>query len=62
MEDLPKELFTSKEVREYFKISRSTLDTWLASGVPRINLGRQNRYDIPAIVEWLDEQNKKEEK
>lgn len=61
MDNLPKELFTSKEVREYFKISVSTLDTWIANGVPKMRIGRQNRYDIPAIVEWLEEQNKKEE-
>lgn len=58
MKELPKELFTSKEIREYFKISISTLDNWIAEGVPKMSIGRQNRYDIQAIIKWLEERNK----
>ena len=58
VEELPKELFTSKEIREYFKISISTLDNWIADGVPKMSIGRQNRYDIQAVVKWLEERNK----
>lgn len=57
VKELPKELFTSKEIREYFKISISTLDNWIAEGVPKMSIGRQNRYDIQAVVKWLEERN-----
>lgn len=60
MNELPKELFTSKEIREYFKISISTLDNWIAEGVPKMRIGRQNRYDIHAVAKWLEERNKEE--
>ena len=56
----PKELYTLKEMLEYFKISRPMFQKWLDSGMPRIKIGRENRYDLEAIIKWLEERNKEE--
>jgi len=45
---------------EYFKISRPMFQKWLDSGMPRIKIGRENRYDLEAIIKWLEERNKEE--
>lgn len=60
MSNTPKELYTLKEMLEYFKISRPMFQKWLDSGMPRIKIGRENRYDLEAIIKWLENRNKEE--
>lgn len=48
-----KELMTSQEVADYFKVTMQTVYKWRKEGVPSIRIGHQYRYDLDKVMEWL---------
>ena len=45
-------LMTPTELRQYLKVSRSTLSRMLDAGLPHIGYGRLRRFDKQAVLAW----------
>lgn len=52
-------LFTEHELSKFLKVSSVTLYRLRLSGMPCLRVGGQLRYDLDAVLEWL--QSEKEE-
>ena len=52
-----KELMTSQEVADYFKVTTQTIYNWRKEGVPSIRIGHEYRYNIEKVMQWLAERN-----
>lgn len=52
-------LFTENELSKFLKVSPVTLYRLRLSGMPCFRVGGQLRYDLDAVLEWL--QSEKEE-
>lgn len=53
-----RELVTFEELKKYLKINRSTLYKFVQSGkIPSLKVGKQWRFDLKEIDNWLSEQN-----
>ena len=52
-----KELMTSQEVADYFKVTMQTVYNWRKEGVPRIRIGHEYRYDLEKVMQWLTERS-----
>lgn len=48
-------LMTAQEVREYLKVSRSTLTRLLDAGLPHIGSGRLRRFHKETLLQWYSE-------
>lgn len=55
-------LYTTKDMEEIFQVSRFTLINWREKGMPVIKIGTTVRYDLDAVKEWVENQNKEEVK
>ena len=53
------ELLTALQVRDYFQISKSTLQRWLVTGLPSLGQGRLRRFDGEAVVKWFAQRMQK---
>ena len=51
-------MMTMKEVTEWLRISEKTVQRWIKSGVPVVNIGSATRpdwrFERERILEWLD--------
>ena len=52
-----KDLLTSAELAEYFKVTEQTIYKWRKEGVPLIKIGREYRYELDKVMEWLKNRN-----
>ena len=53
------ELLTMKELSEYLKVSRITINKWIAEGMPREVYGKRViRYKLSEVLEWLSQRDK----
>ena len=52
-----KELMTSQELADYFKVTMQTIYNWRKEGVPSIKIGREYRYELDKVMEWLKNRN-----
>lgn len=52
-----KELMTSQEVADYFKVTMQTVYKWRKEGVPSIRIGHEYRYELDKVMEWLRNEN-----
>ena len=48
-----KELMTSQEVADYFKVTMQTVYNWRKEGVPNLRIGHEYRYDLEKVMKWL---------
>lgn len=46
-------LFTEHELSKFLKVSSVTLYRLRLSGMPFLRVGGQLRYDLDAVLEWL---------
>ncbi|MCM8762986.1 MAG: helix-turn-helix domain-containing protein [Candidatus Omnitrophica bacterium] len=54
---MTEEILTFKEVRQYLKISRTTLYNWLhQKKIPAAKIGRVWRFKKSKIDAWMEEQ------
>lgn len=53
-----KTLLTSKELMKVLKVSKTSLTTYNNEGLPKITLGRTNRYVLEDVLEWFDKRKK----
>lgn len=47
-------LLTERELSKFLKVSIVTLYRLRLSGMPCIRVGGQLRYDLSAVLKWLD--------
>ena len=51
-----KTVMTSKELCEFLKITKQSLTTYNAQGIPMlISSGKINRYVLEDVIQWLNE-------
>ena len=43
----------AKEMREYFAMPRSTMEVLIRRGMPFIKLGRNRRFKLSQVEQWL---------
>ena len=43
---------TKKQLAQSMQVSLSTVDNWLARGMPHIKLGKAVRVDLGEVTEW----------
>lgn len=55
-------LLTAKEVAEILKVSSFTVNRWRKeeNPVPFLQVGRQARFEIEKVVEWLESKQRSE--
>lgn len=53
-------LLTDLELCEVLSLSRVTLWRMRQMGMPCIHIGRMLRYNLDAVMAWLESQNEKE--
>lgn len=56
-----KELLTSAELAKYFKVTEQTIYNWRKEGIPSIKIGREYRYELGKVMEWLRKRGDKDE-
>lgn len=55
-----KQLYTNKDLQEFFQVGRHTLLNWREKGLPFVKIGGTIRYDLDEVKEWVEKQNKEE--
>ena len=60
-------MLTAEELAEELKVGVAAIRAWQRRGVPYIPVGRLRRYDLSAVLNWLQEREnirpaKKEER
>ena len=50
-------LLTTKELMEYFNVTRGTIINWRKEGMPYKKYGTIVRFDLDEVMEWLDKRN-----
>lgn len=53
-------MLTTKQLIEELQISRSTLHSLVKKGLPHIKVGKNNRFELDEVINWL--KNNKENK
>lgn len=48
-------LVTTKELVDYLKITKTTIDRWRKKGMPFKQIGRHIRFELPEVMEWIDQ-------
>ena len=48
-----KELMTSQEIADHFKVTMQTVYNWRKEGVPSFKIGREYRYELEKVMMWL---------
>ena len=46
------EWLTKKQLGQWMQVSSSTVDNWLAKGMPHIKLGKAVRVSLDEVTEW----------
>lgn len=57
-----KQMYTTKDLEEFFQVSRYTLINWREKGLPYVKIGNTIRYDLDDVKKWVSDQNKEEVK
>lgn len=57
-----KKLLTVKQLANELSVTTRTVYNWINDGMPSIKVGYHNRFDIDVVMNWFEEQNKKEDK
>jgi len=52
-------MLNRKEVAEYLKVHPNTVDRMVKKGMPALKFGGVVRFDLDAVMKWLEEQSKK---
>lgn len=55
-----KQLYTNKDLQEFFQVGRHTLLNWREKGLPFVKIGGTIRYDLDEVKGWVKKQNKEE--
>lgn len=55
-------LLTVKQLANELSVTTRTVYNWINDGMPSIKVGYHNRFDIDVVMNWFEEQNKKEDK
>lgn len=53
-----KNYITTAELAELLKVSRQAIYNWRMNGLPFVKIGSRIRFDLEAVNEWINEQNK----
>lgn len=53
-----RQLYTSKDLEEYFQVTRYAIMQWREEGMPFKKIGGVIRFDMEAVNKWVEEQNK----
>lgn len=48
-------LITTKELMEYLKITKTTIDRWRKIGLPFLRIGRHVRFNLDDVMAWIEE-------
>lgn len=51
-------MLTKKELAEKLKVSEITVDRMIANGLPKIKVGRQNRFIYEDVLEYFKNNTK----
>lgn len=51
-------MLNRKEVAEYLKVHPNTVDRMVKKGMPALKFGGVVRFDLDAVIKWLEEQSK----
>lgn len=54
-----KELLSVKELANELNVTTRTVYNWINAGMPSVKVGFHNRFDLNAVMNWFEEQNKK---
>lgn len=52
-------MLTRKELAERMRVTTRTVDRQVKNGMPYIKFGGSIRFDLDAVMKWLEEQSKK---
>jgi excisionase family DNA binding protein len=53
-----KNYITTAELAESLKVTRQAIYNWRKKGLPFIRIGASIRYELQAVENWINEQNK----
>lgn len=54
----PGDVWTIEDVRQYFKVSRTTIYEWMEQGLPSVKIGGSLRFDKLDVLAWWNTQKK----
>lgn len=52
-------MITTKELAKHLKVHENTIGRYVKQGMPRIKVNKAVRFDLDAVIKWLEEQSKK---
>ena len=53
----PDGLLTKDHLADYLKVKPRTIDKYTKLGMPHIKIGDLKRYDLVAVVKWLQDRD-----
>lgn len=53
------EFLTKKDLCQWLKVSRATVDRWRQEGMPSKKIGRGVRFEKEAVLEWIEQKKQK---
>jgi excisionase family DNA binding protein len=54
-------LMTTKELCDYLKLSRMTIERYRKAGLPYITIGKNIRFEKDKVLEWLKNNERKDD-
>jgi excisionase family DNA binding protein len=47
---------TTKELCEYLKVTKTTIERWRKEGLPFSQIGRGIRFKLDEVMQWVEDQ------
>jgi excisionase family DNA binding protein len=55
-------MINTKELTEYLKVHENTIYAYIKKGLPHYRIGKELRFELEEVKEWLKNRTNKDEK